>query len=68
MKPERQQAIEFYVLRWLMGFVDIADGIVEIFTLGFVWPNWSFKLIIWQTRRQMQFQKQINKNKELKNG
>lgn len=33
------------------GFVDIAEGLVKVFLLGFIYPDWSLRYAIWYVRR-----------------
>ena len=36
--------------RWIEGWIKIADGLVLIFTFGFVRPFWSSDWIWWMVR------------------
>ena len=37
---------KFYVARFLTSFVQLAEALIAIATLGFVHPSWSFTLIL----------------------
>lgn len=39
-------------LPWLMGLSDIAQGLVVVFSLGMLRPDWSFGLSIWVLNRR----------------
>ena len=45
--------MEKILLRWLHAWVQLADGVVSVLTLGFVWSNWSFKYIAWAELRRL---------------
>ena len=47
MKPD----ILYYVLRWLMGFCEIIDGVCRIFTVGLYSPNLNLKVIAYSGKR-----------------
>lgn len=42
--------IIYYLIRWLVCWVKIIDGVLGVMTLGFFRPNLSFKLIRIQAR------------------
>jgi len=46
---------------WMLcALMDILGGLVRIFTLCFVMPDWTFKVIVWITKLQIKW-KQLNK-------
>lgn len=38
-------------LVFMYGWLHIADGLVEILTLGYYCPDWSFRVASWRLRR-----------------
>ena len=40
---------------WLYGFTNIIDGLCLIFTLGFWYPDWGLKVLVWGLDKEQDF-------------
>ena len=38
--------------RWVSGWIEIAQGLVKVLTLGLVTIGWDLKYVIWVTRKK----------------
>lgn len=58
---DREQGYQFrwYLFRWLIGFLDVVEGVCCIVTLGLYTPRFSLKLCFYM----MRFQKVWHKGK-----
>ena len=41
----------YYLLRWLRGFLEIADGLCLLVSLGFYRPNLAMRCVMYDAKR-----------------
>lgn len=57
MSDLREKIIRHVEQRFLSGFINIATGVVQIGTLGFVCPHWQ---LTWALSRAQKAQKRVS--------
>lgn len=59
-----EKSLEYKVHRFIHALASLIDGLIASITLGFYWPNLSFKWIAWSTVYFLRKKaKNINKSK-----
>lgn len=53
MNRNLSQKIESHIFNIISSIVDILRCVVVIITLGFILPNWDFRLIAWYSKRKV---------------